>query len=103
MSGGGPWPRVISGDPSFGPPISELATFPVRSVRRAASRVTVGPAPGTASPIAPLSAYRPGGNGATTRTAAEAAGAATASATRIAARPRVTRGVSRSRARPRSL
>ena len=72
MSGGGPWPRVISGVPSFGPPISELATFPVRSVRSAASRVTVGPAPGTASPIAPLSAYRSGGNGATTRTAAEA-------------------------------
>ena len=67
----------------------ELCTSPVRSVLRALARVTVGPAPGTASPIAPLPAYCSSGNGSTTRTAADA-GAATASAVRTVASTRST-------------
>ena len=56
VSGGGPTPSSIRGVPAGAPPSSELSTFPVSSVLRALCRVTVGPAPGTASPIAPLSA-----------------------------------------------
>ena len=68
MWGGGPAPSSISGVPPEAPPSSELSTSPVRSVWSALERVTVGPAPGTESPIAPLSAYRSSGNGSTIRT-----------------------------------
>ena len=96
MSGGGPAPSSISGLPEGAPPSSELSTFPVRSVLRALARVTVGPAPGTERPIAPLPAYRSTGNGSTTRTAATA-GAATTSARTSNASGRATDGVSPTR------
>ena len=53
VSGGGP-DRARSAASRRVPPSSELCTSPVRSVLSALSRVTVGPAPGTARPIAPL-------------------------------------------------
>ena len=84
MSGGGPSSSSISDVPAGAPPSRELSTLPVSSVLRALSRVTVGPAPGTASPIAPVSAYRSGGKGSTTRTAA-AAGAASAATRNVRA------------------
>src|SRR4029079_4751842 len=70
---------------------------PVSSVLRALSRVTVGPAPGTASPTAPVSAYRSRGKGSTTRTAA-AAGADRASAAARTASGVVLVGVAPTRA-----
>ena len=46
-------PSSSSGSPGGVPPRSELSTSPVSSVLSALARVTVGPAPGTASPTAP--------------------------------------------------
>ena len=99
MSGGPPPPSTISGRPDGVPPLSELWTAPVSRVLRALSRVTVGPAPGEASPTALSAAALPGSKGGTIRTALAAAGAAASTSNERSASARVMCGVSRIRKR----
>ena len=87
ISGSPGRPSSSTGSPPGTPPSRSCSTRPRSSAASAASRVTVGPAPGTSRPSAALPSYSSSSNGGTTRTPAPAGGART--------RPRATIATSR--------